>query len=394
MHPKTGSLRAFLDEELDPISRKELQTHLEKCQDCQTRFEILKSRSMQVDSVIASLNSETSQKPSTKDSVRSRLVKLTTDDPYMGHNFTKREPAFLPRSAWLTLVVLSMMFVSLFFSPVRAIANNFLSLFRVEQVRVLEFNPDQIPEDLEASAQFEYMLSNNINVQERGEIQELVSVEQAEALAGFRVRLPQLKEGEETLKFQPGGSAEINIDIEQIRTVLGDIGRSDIILPDNLNGAIVSIEIPGGIIAQYGDCESEVLSQPSDINDMEELENITLPQCTTLIQMPSPVISAPPNLDVVQIGEAFLQIIGMSREEATTFARNVDWTTTLIIPVPSYATDHEEVLVDGVTGAFIQQYRFEGPDEYMMIWIKDGVVFALSGPGDKETALEIAGSIK
>jgi len=50
------------------------------------------------------------------------------------------------------------------FSPIRAIANTFLGLFRVEQVRVVEFQNNDMSEKLGASSQFEYMMSNQVNI--------------------------------------------------------------------------------------------------------------------------------------------------------------------------------------------------------------------------------------
>jgi hypothetical protein len=81
----------------------------------------------------------------------------------------------------------------------------------------------------------------------------------------------------------------------------------------------------------------------------------------------------------------------MSPEEAASFAENVDWTTTLVVPVPRYGTNYQEVAVDGVTGALIQQ---AGDNEYLLFWVKDGMVYALSGPGDSQAALEIGNSLK
>ena len=84
----------------------------------------------------------------------------------------------------------------------------------------------------------------------------------------------------------------------------------------------------------------------------------------------------------------------MSPEEAADFARSVDWTTTLVIPVPRYGSEHEEVQVDGVTGTLIQQYGYKMDDGYLLIWVKDGILYALSGPGDSTAALKIASSLK
>ena len=91
------------------------------------------------------------------------------------------------------------------------------------------------------------------------------------------------------------------------------------------------------------------------------------------------------------IGEAYLQILGLTTEEAERMARNVDWTTTFVIPIPHYGVDYQDVQVDGVTGTLIvQRYR----EEFVLMWVKDGVLYAISGPGEAQAALEIAESIE
>jgi tRNA(Ile)-lysidine synthase TilS/MesJ len=50
------------------------------------------------------------------------------------------------------------------------------------------------------------------------------------------------------------------------------------------------------------------------------------------------------------------------------------------------------VSVDGVTGTLILQKDYV--PKYMLLWVKEGIVYALSGPGDSSTALAIAASIK
>ena len=67
------------------------------------------------------------------------------------------------------------------------------------------------------------------------------------------------------------------------------------------------------------------------------------------------------------------------------------WTTTFIVPIPQYSAEYEEVSVDGVTGTYIQR---KYGSWYVLLWVKDGIVHSLSGPGSKAEALSIANSLK
>jgi hypothetical protein len=119
-----------------------------------------------------------------------------------------------------------------------------------------------------------------------------------------------------------------------------------------------------------------------------------LPHCTTLVQMPSPEVNAPPGLNVAQVGEAYLQLLGMDAEEARAFSESVDWTSTFVVPIPRYGTSTETVSVDGVEGAFIQQDLRDHAKQYLLMWVKEGILYALTGPGGLEDALRVAGSIQ
>ena len=108
--------------------------------------------------------------------------------------------------------------------------------------------------------------------------------------------------------------------------------------------------------------------------------------------MVNPTISAPPELDVAQIGNSFLQLLGMSPEEAALFSETVDWTTTLLIPIPRHSTTYQEVTVDGVDATLILQQDYV--PKFMLLWVKNDIVYALSGPGNSSTALEIANTLE
>ena len=298
------------------------------------------------------------------------------------------------RFAWVAVGVIVILAVAMLFPQVRAIGSSFLGLFRVEQITILQFDPDQLEERLSSASNFEYLLAEDVQVEELGEQQEVVDAAQASSLAGIPVRLPTAVEGEMYLEVQPGMKVSFLVDLPKVQALLDEIGYSDLKLPSELDGAEISMELPIAVSASFGECGfSEEFIRVEGV-DPDDRPPPRIVNCTTLIQVASPEISAPPGLDIAGIGEIFLQVLGMTPEEAAQFTRNVDWTTTLIIPIPRYGTEYEDVFVDGVEGTLIMQYQRSDFPEYMLIWIKDGVVYALTGPGEATAALEIAESLK
>jgi hypothetical protein len=85
---------------------------------------------------------------------------------------------------------------------------------------------------------------------------------------------------------------------------------------------------------------------------------------------------------------------GMSAEEAETFSQTIDWATTLVVPIPNYAAS-EKVQVDGVEGVFIEQSRSHTRSpRYLLVWVKEGRVYALEGQGGLSEALALANSLE
>lgn len=391
LHLSDGEIRASQDHELPEYRQALAEAHLAECTTCQERATALRARSQRVHASFSHLPNFPADRLLSPEAARARLedrLTIRKERQFMLSKSSLR----LPRAAWFALAVILILAVSLTFEPVRALANSFLALFRVEQIRLVQVDSEKLEEKLASSSQLEYVLSNNIEVEEKGQAQEVTSAEQASALAGYPLRLPVGLEGEQSFLVQPGASLRFTIDLELVRGVLRDLGRQDIQLPDSLDGALVEMEIPTSVVAAYGECDQEP--------DPRQIEPETprpikpeLPQCTTLVQVPSPEVSAPPELDLSQIGEAYLQVLGMSAEQAASFARTVDWTTTFVVPIPDYYAEYEEVIVDGVPGSLIYSpYRYNEP--YTLLWVKNGMIYTLIGSGDPSEALEIAALIR
>ncbi len=387
MHPRDGELQAYLDHELEDAALRQVEEHLESCATCQGRAQGLQATSARVRQRLGSLTSrpQAHEGPLNVGAARYLLEARIQEKEKTGMSprgfFAGRS-----RPAWALGVAVVAIGAALSFAPVRALAEEFLGLFRVEQIAVVEINPANLPEQLGQSSMFEQMLAEAVQFEEVGEAQVVASAAEAEALAGIQVRLPTQASGQPRLTVEPGGTARLTIDLPQVRALLNELGRSDIKLPDNLNGAEVTASLPRSVRAAYGNC----LYTSAEA----EREGARLANCTLLVQLASPTVSAPPDLDVDRIAEAFLQLSGLTAEEAARFSETVNWSTTLVIPIPRYGIAYEEVAVDGVTGVLFLQQLEDHPREYMLVWAKDGVVYALMGPGAAETALSIANSLE
>jgi hypothetical protein len=273
--------------------------------------------------------------------------------------------------------------VSFTFQPVRTLAGNLLALFRVQKIQFVEVNPSNIPDDeaLEAMAgKLESVLQDQVEFTTDGEPQD-VDVATARSMAGF-VRFPTAIETTPRVTVKPGMHLWAIIDLPKIRALLSELGY-EANLPDEIDGTEVSVDFDKLVMTTYGACRSDEIEGKYDPA-----------KCQVLLQMPSPTVEAPPELDVDQLGRAYLQMLGMSESEARRFSERVDWTTTLVVPVPqSINLSYQEVSVDGVTGTWVSSAR-SGQRQYALTWIKGGIVYGLTGVGSLEDALAVANSLQ
>jgi prolyl oligopeptidase PreP (S9A serine peptidase family) len=108
--------------------------------------------------------------------------------------------------------------------------------------------------------------------------------------------------------------------------------------------------------------------------------------------MPSPVVDAPTDLPLVQLAEFGLQFTGMTKDQARAYAQTVDWTSTLVIPIPRNAAQYKPISVDGVNGYLIERTPYYS--EYAIVWVKQGIIYAISGYGDAAVGLAMANALK
>jgi hypothetical protein len=294
------------------------------------------------------------------------------------------------RPVWATLAIISVLAVSFSFPQVRAIATNFLGLFRIEQVEAVEVGISLNDLSAEMESYFvsvDSLIGDQIDVQQIGDPVPVANIAEAEALAGYKVRVPtELADKEQHIVFQPASTISFTIDRGRWLALIDSMGYGDQFdIPKAADGAEVKFNLPNTVVIGFGQC---------DINDAQDMEDAGLPgSCTILMQTKQPTIEAPPGIDINQAGQIVLQVLGMSPAEAAAFGDRVDWATTLVVPVPQGA-DYRNVMVDGAEGVILEDTYAGGNARFTMLWVKDGMFYALSGDGTRHSPMRIGNSLR
>lgn len=365
MHLTDNLLRAYLDRELTDQQVALIQDHLSTCSGCARKFDMIHAIQQQVTNHIQPLAPQLHEMPEGPKNTYRRLLKLRKEPKPM----IKRYPI------WTALAVIAVVIVLFSFTPVQTWASSFLGLFRVEKITVIPFNPAAIEDSHQGLAShkeaMKEVFGKNLDITGDEEVQEVASSTEAAAQAGFTPRLPDLPDQSATFYVKTGMQASLIIDQPRMQAIL-DAAEMNIEIPASVNGQEVKIEVPNAILTAFGEC-------PEQDPTSGELKD-----CTVLIQLPSPTVKLPDELNVPQLGEAVLQFLGLSAEEARSLSATIDWTSTLILPIPQgEEITYEEVLVDGGTGTLLQS---EENDVYTLVWVKNGMLYMLAGSGGKEAA--------
>jgi hypothetical protein len=102
----------------------------------------------------------------------------------------------------------------------------------------------------------------------------------------------------------------------------------------------------------------------------------------------------PAGLDPVTLGEAAFKWLGMPAEDAHRLAQTIDWTSTVVIPLPTDVAQAREVTVDGVTGLMLEgNNRARG--NTLFVWQRADMVYGIDGEGvNSDLLLQLADSLQ
>jgi hypothetical protein len=385
-HLTDGELRAALDGELE-TARLE---HLAVCPECQRRHQQLKIESENIKARLGFLASGEVAVSSTQ--VAWNRFKRQTLQKKEIPMFKRWFSIPIIRFGTATLMILALV---LAFPGTRALAGELLNLFRVQQVQVVPVDftgLEQLTGDGVLGNQFTELIADSVDMQkEPGEPVQAASAEEASQLAGFTVRLPAGMTPSE-INVTDGAAFRMTLDRARAQALLNEAGRSDLVLPDSVDGAKISVNIPASVSVAFGTCPRPGSDVPG--NTEQSATEARYPDCVILAQIPSPQVNAPADLDIESLARIALEFTGMSPEEAAELTNTVDWTSTLLVPIPRNAALHQQVSVDGVTGTLIQRSPDSESPQFALLWVKNGIVYAISGLGsDSRQAIEIANSL-
>ncbi len=379
-----GRLQAYLDDGLAAEELAAVKEHLTGCGACQEELEVLQRRGRDVVMRLAVLDPEPHAVPDAAEAL-ARFRQMQT----MGTSrwaFPRRRIEMMKqilltsrwRPAAIGLVALAFVVALFSFAPARQAAAQFLGIFRVRKFAVIPVDPAQLErlESLENLADAG-LLGEPTYLRQPGEPQSVTDAGEASALAGFKVRVPTALPETATLRqfaVETGPTMLFEIDPGMLKVVLEAAGVQGVTLPA-MDSMAVEVDVPAMVQQTY------------------RLDSGTL----SIVQLPGPTVTLPSGVDPAVMGEMLLQLLGMPTEDARRVAKSIDWTSTLVIPLPTDVGRFHEVEVDGVTGLLLEEQRQNRSyrRHLMVLWQRDDLIYSIEGENvDPTELLRIADSLR
>lgn len=260
-----------------------------------------------------------------------------------------------PRAAALLLVLAGAAGL-LSIPAVRASAQSFLAMFRVVDFVAVPVGERGI--EALKSIDVPGLLSEHVEVLgDGGPPVPVASAEEASAVAGYEVRVPAWLPDGATL-VEAGVSrprvVRVRADAQRLEQVMDTLGITDLAVPAGLDGQTVTVNVPASVMLRFKHGNRH----------------------TRFLQAPSPEVALP-DVDLAALGEIGLRILGLAPREARQLAHGIDWTTTVLVPLPPRAQSFRRLDVNGHPGIAVGHVPPGHSPTNTVLWSDGERVFAV-----------------
>ncbi|MBS3942916.1 MAG: zf-HC2 domain-containing protein [Dethiobacter sp.] len=365
MCPEEGLLQTYLDGELDMDTSVRVAGHLAGCAVCRERLHSLEILAGSTTTALAPYRRETAATERPVQTPR-RLHLPCSGQPLTKTTNTRRFVNMFQRYKWFAGAAASVLALALFLSwaPGRSLAAQFLNIFRMERIQVVEVTPEDMAQLAELFDGIDSQ-GGEVDIRNFGRVRveqdyQWVEVDpaQVEELSGLKLNLPATMAGlerREIIVEQPP-TITFTPDVESLNSYLRR--HSTVLLPPALVGQSITINIPPLLRAQYGQTgQGFALYAARDLT-----------------------IEVPQDVDLASLRQALVKLPFLPENFRRQLAAIEDWRHTL--PIPEIVGQRYllagEAMVNGNQGVYFIDGADDGGD-VILAWRQGDSWRAISG---------------
>lgn len=385
-----GELLAYLDEQLAPRQMVSVKAHLSRCRTCRSCLRRLQTEQDQVAALLDPYEAATAGSMRKRVEPRYSLNGIFPDEQSAkmkgAMTIVKRYQGLIAAAA--AVIILAGIFS---FGPARSFAAQVLTIFRVNRVQVLHFDPadvQQLQNALQANGQEVDLASFGTFNHEQLQDCSLVDANTA-TVGGQRITAPEAigaykRTG--VLQLTQGEKLLVTPKVDGINSFLTSMGSKSL-LPANLDGQTFTVQVSGTVAATF--------EQPGATS--------RLILCRSL----SPALTVPAGVDIEQVRKALLAIPILPANMRNTLA-GIDINGGILM-IPDFGVSNrsgliQEIMVNGNQGVLIAQGEPRsaaekakpsktGPKQ-VLLWPQGAVWNALEGDFTLDEAKTLAAAIR
>jgi hypothetical protein len=256
-------------------------------------------------------------------------------------------------------------------TPAGSMAQSFVTIFQPSGVKAVQLTSL----DVRSLAQLRHY--GTIHTPGRVSHQPATSIGNASTLSGMTVltpaSLPSGVPSAVSYSVSPGATASFTFSAAKAQTWAAKSGKVLPAMPSRIDGSTIDVTVGATVVATYGGCG---------------LNCSNLPQLV-IGQMAAPHIAST-GANLKQLEDYVFSLPGTSQQLATELRSINNPTSTLPIPIPSSFAHADPVSVQGVQGEAIGDNTGVGS---LVVWEKDGVVYAVGGTFPLSQVESIANSL-
>lgn len=362
-------LYAYSDLELGSEILAEVEAHLRSCEECRAELHALRERKERVRSALSALEPET-HAAIEADAAYRRFLQSNNPWPARLRRRIKERWDMIPsgkftgplRTGAFAAAAAVLIGILLVVPATRGALADFLGVFRVRQFSAVTVDGEQVDRLKTLAQGLRGVIAEPVMERNPGQPRQVADVAEASSAAGFQVQVPaELPPGAERVDFTvaSGPLLRLDFDRELIEQQIEAMGLTDLELPPMESGTI-RIDVPNVVHQGYRIVAADTTS-------------------IDFVQAHSPSVTFPPGTDEREVGKAFLRLVGMPEDQAERISREIDWTSTLVLPVPRGVGSFQEVDVRGAKGLLLTA-RPEGEEPRStrtLLWQRDEILYSI-----------------
>lgn len=257
-------------------------------------------------------------------------------------------------------------------TPAGSLAQSFVTIFQPKDVKAIQLSSL----DMRSLSQLRHY--GTIHLPARVPGGQATSVGNAAKLSGMKVLVPSsVPSGVPTtvtFAVSPGATASFTFSAAKSRAWAAKTGKALPAMPPRVDGSAIDVVVGATVVATYGACANGCSGLPQLV----------------VGQMVAPHVTST-GADLKQLEDYVFSLPGVSQQLATELRSIGDPTSTLPIPIPSSFAHADSVTIQGVHGEAIGDDTGVGS---LVVWEKDGVVYAVGGTLPLSQVESIANSLQ